>query len=205
MRREGRRAVLKLSRTFLGLIGRVSRDIDIEQLRTDVSTFTARHPELKRRELAERLVSRTARRAAALGAVASLPPGWAAFATMGPELSTLIWLQSRMILGLHLLHGLEPEPEERSAEVLMGLAAGAGIRMGRSLGTRAAEELAERLVVRALGREGSRIVPVAGIAAGALLNFAAVRAVGRAVLSRVEKLALPEAPPRIVDAIGRVS
>ena len=193
---------MKLSRLFLGIVGRAARDIDIEQLRADVSAFSARYPGLSRRAKAQRLISRTARRAAALGAVASLPPGWAAFAAMGPELSTLIWLQSRMVLGLHLLYDLTPEPEERSAEVLLGLAAGAGIRAGRSLGTRAGEELAERLVVRALGREGSHLVPLAGIAAGALLNFAAVKAVGRAVLVRVERLAQPEAPPRIVDVSG---
>lgn len=197
--------MVKLPDAFLGLVSRAARDIDMEQLRGDVAAFVARRPELTRREQADRLVKRTARRAAAIGAAASLPPGVGAALAVGPELTTMIWMQSRMILGLHLLYGIEPDPEERTDEVLMGLAAGAGVRVGRSLGKMAAEEVAKRLVVRALGRGGGRLVPLAGIAAGALLNFAAVTAVGRAVRVRLEKRVAAGAAPPVVDVKGRVS
>lgn len=186
---------MKLAETILALVARLTRDVDVSQVRSDVESFAARHAGLTRRGVADRMIVRTARRAAALGAAASLPPGWGALAAMGPELTTLIWLQSRLILGLHLLYGLEPDPVERSREVLAGLAAGVGIRTGRALGTRAAVELAERLAVRVLRREGTHLIPVAGVAAGALLNYAGVKAVGRAVLARIERRTLPGTAP----------
>lgn len=200
-----RGGLVKLSQRFLAVVTRAARDVDIDQLRSDVAAFSARRPELTRRQQAERLVRRTARRAAALGAAASLPPGWAAFAALGPELSTLIWLQSRMILGLHVLYGKEPDPEERGVEVLAGLASGAGMRFGRALGARAAEDIAERLVARTIGKGGSRFVPVVGIAAGTLLNYVAVIGVGRAVIAHLERQVAPEPPPLIVEAHGTVT
>ena len=73
---------------------------------------------------------------------------------------------------------------------------------------RAAEELATRLLARFVGREVSHLVPVLGAAAGAALNYGAVRAVGRAALRRVERLyGPPELPGTglILDASGSVS
>ncbi len=98
--------------------------------------------------------------------------------------------------------------EERALEVLAGLAAGAGMNVGRRLTTRAAEELAARLVVRRAGREVSHVVPVLGAGAGASLNYVAVRAVGRAALTRIEKrYGPPEIPGRgpVVDVAGRIA
>ena len=88
------------------------------------------------------MVDSTARRAALVGAVASAPPAWAAVAATAPELATLIVLQSRMIVGLHLLYGGDLEPEERALEIVAGLASGAGLSVGRRLTVRLAEELA---------------------------------------------------------------
>ena len=99
-------------------------------------------------------------------------------------------------------------PEERAIEVLAGLAAGAGMNVGRRLTTRAAEEIAERLVVRLAGREIAHVVPLLGAVAGAGLNYAAVRAVGRAALRRIERLyGPPEVPGRgpVLDVPGRLA
>ncbi|HQQ79303.1 MAG TPA: hypothetical protein PLB01_18280, partial [Thermoanaerobaculia bacterium] len=73
---------------------------------------------------------------------------------------------------------------------------------------RAAEEVAARLVVRLAGREIAHVVPVLGALAGAGLNYAAVRAVGRAALARVERLhGPPEIPGRgpVLDVPGRIA
>ena len=102
-----------------------------------------------------------------------------AVAATAPELTTLIILQSRMIVGLHLLYGGELDPEERALEVVAGLAAGAGLSVGRRLTVRLAEELATKLAARAVGRSIAPLVPLAGIAASAALNYGAVQAVGR--------------------------
>jgi hypothetical protein len=197
-----------LAETFLTLVRKATRELDLEDIRAEVIAFSARMPDVSTRQRGERMIRRTARRAAAIGALASLPPGWASIAAMAPELSALIVLQSRLILGLHLLYGGTPEPEERALEVLAGIAAGAGLNVSRRLTTRVAEELAGRLAIRIAGREAAHLVPLAGAAVSAALNYAAVRAVGRAALARVERLyGPPEVPGSgpVVEAKGEVS
>ena len=197
-----------LAETFLKMVEKATTDLDVERLRNDVQALAEKHPGTTTREKGERLVTKAARRAAVLGGVAGLPPGWAALATAAPELTALLILQSRLIVSLHLLYGAPMEPKERALEVLLGLASGAGINVGRRLTTRAAEEIAARLLARFVGREVSHLVPVLGAAAGAALNYGAVRAVGRAALRRVERLyGPPELPGTglILDARGSVS
>ena len=197
-----------LAETFLTLVRKATRELDLEDIRAEVIAFSARMPDVSTRQRGERMIRRTARRAAAIGALASLPPGWASIAAMAPELSALIVLQSRLILGLHLLYGGTPEPEERALEVLAGIAAGAGLNVSRRLTTRVAEELAGRLAIRIAGREAAHLVPLAGAAVSAALNYAAGRAVGRAALARVERLyGPPEVPGSgpVVEAKGEVS
>lgn len=184
-----------LAQTFLHLVERAAKDLDLEAIRAEVHAFSRKNSDLPTRKKAERMIDRSARRAAAIGALASLPPGWAALAATAPELAALIVMQSRLIVGLHVLYGGTPEPEERALEVLAGLAAGAGINIGRRLTTRAVEEIAARLAVRIAGREATHVVPVLGAVAGAALNYAAVRAVGRAALARVERLYGPPEVP----------
>jgi hypothetical protein len=197
-----------LAQTFLHLVERATKDLDLEAIQAEVHAFSRKFADLSTRKTAERMIDRTARRAAALGALASLPPGWAALAATAPELTALIVMQSRLIVGLHVLYGGTPEPEERALEVLAGLAAGAGINVGRRLTTRAVEEIAARLAVRIAGREATHVVPVLGAVAGAALNYAAVRAVGRAALARVERLyGPPEIPGTgpVLEAKGDVA
>jgi len=197
-----------LAETFLKMVEKATTDLDLERLRIAVRALAEKHPEATTREKGERLVTKAARRAAVLGGVAGLPPGWTALATAAPELTALLILQSRLIVSLHLLYGAPMEPKERALEVLAGLASGAGINVGRRLTTRAAEEIATRLLARFVGREVSHLVPVLGAAAGAALNYGAVRAVGRAALRRVERLyGPPELPGTglILDAKGKVS
>lgn len=199
---------MKIADSFLSLVRRASTDLDLESIREDVRAFALRHEGLPTREKAALMVASTARRAALVGAAASAPPGWASLATTAPEITTLIVLQSRMIVGLHLLYGADLDPEERALEVVAGLAAGAGLSVGRRLTTRLAEELVARLAAKALGRSLSRLVPLAGIAASAALNYVAVQAVGRAVLARVERRwGPPEIPGQgpVLEAEGRIA
>ena len=199
---------MKIAESFLALVRRASTDLDLERMREDVRAFSQRHAALPTREKARLMVDSTARKAALVGAAAAAPPGWAAAAATAPELTTLVVLQSRMIVGLHLLYGADLDPEERALEVVAGLAAGAGLSVGRRLTVRLAEELATRLAARALGRSLAHFVPLAGIAASAALNYAAVNAVGRAVAARVERrFGPPEIPGRgeVLEGEGRVA
>ncbi len=196
-----------LAETFLNLVKKATRELDLDDIRSEVLSFSRASPHLTTREKGERLIQRTARRAAAVGVIASLPPGWAAIAVIGPELSMLIVLQSRLIVGLHVLFGGTPEPDERALEVLAGIAAGAGINISRRLTARAVEEIAERIVLRVAGREATHFVPLLGAVASAALNYGAVTAVGRAALRRVERLyGPPEIPGQgpVVDVSGDV-
>ena len=186
-----------LSETFLRMVRRASSDLDMDRVRAEVARFSHRHRDLPTRQKGLRMIASTARRAAAVGAAASLPPGWLAFAATAPELSALLVMQSRLIVGLHLLYGGEPDPDERALEVLAGLAAGAGISVSRRLTARAAEEVASRLLLRLAGREATHVVPVLGALAAGTMNYWAVRGVGRAALARVERLyGPPEVPGR---------
>jgi hypothetical protein len=197
-----------LAETFLKVVEKAAKDLDLEALKTEMLAFSAKHPDLTTHEKAERLITTAARRAAALGAAASLPPGWLSLATIAPELSAVLVLQSRLIVSLHVLYGGPLSAEERALEVLAGLAAGAGMNVGRRLTTRAAEEIAARLVARLAGRELSHVVPILGAVAGAGLNYAAVRAVGRAALRRIERqYGPPEIPGRgpVVEVAGRIA
>lgn len=197
-----------LSETFLRMIRRASSDLDVDRLRSEVEQFCRKHTDLTTRQKGLRMIAATARRAAAVGAAASLPPGWLAFAATASELSALLVMQSRLIVGLHLLYGGEPDPDERALEILAGLASGAGIHVGRRLTTRAAEEAATRLIVRMAGREVTHIVPVFGAVAAGTLNYWAVRGVGRAALSRVERLyGPPEVPGKgpVLDVGGVIA
>ena len=197
---------MNLPQLFLSLVEKASKDLDVDSLRDNVHAFSERHPTLTTREKGHRMVRSTARRGAALGAIASLPPGWAAVLTLGPELSGLLVMQSRLILSLHLLYGGMPEPHERALEVMAGLAAGAGINFGRRMTARMAEELAERLVVRLIGREATHFVPLIGAAAAGTMNYFAILGVGKAAISRVESLYGPPPPSQpIVDVSGTVA
>ncbi len=199
---------MKIAESFLSLVKRASADLDVERIREDVRSFSSRHPDLPAREKAHLMVESTARRAALVGAAAGAPPGWAAVAATAPELTTLIVLQSRMIVGLHLLYGGELDAEERALEVVAGLAAGAGLSVGRRIAMVVAEELAARVVPKAAGKRLAPFAPLAGIVASAALDYAAVRAVGRAVIARVErKWGRPELPGAgpILDTAGRVA
>ena len=199
---------MKIAESFLSLVKRASTDLDVERIREDVREFSLRHQGQPTRQQALRLIAGTARRAALVGAAASAPPGWASVATTAPEITALIVLQSRMIVGLHLLYGADLDPEERALEVVAGLAAGAGLSVGRRLTVKLAEELATRLAARALGRSLAHLVPLAGIAASAALNYAAVQAVGRAVVARGERRwGPPEVPGAgpVLTIEGRVA
>ncbi len=199
---------MKIAESFLSLVKHASTDLDVERIREDVRTFALRHEGLPTRRQALLMVNSTARRAALVGAAASAPSGWAALAATAPELATLIVLQSRMIVGLHLLYGGDLEPEERMLEIVAGLASGAGLSVGRRLTVRLAEELATKLAARALGRSLAHVVPLLGVAASAALNYGVVMAVGRAVLARVDRQWGPPHIPGsgpVLDATGQVA
>ncbi len=199
---------MKIAESFLALVTRASTDLDVESIREDVRTFALRHEGLPTRRKAQLMVDSTARKAALVGAVASVPPGWAAVVASAPELATLVVLQSRMIVGLHLLYGGDLEPEERALEIVAGLASGAGLSVGRRVTVRLAEELAAKLAARALGRSFAHVVPLLGVAASAALNYGVVQAVGRAVVARVaQRWGPPEIPGSgpVLDAEGRVA
>ncbi len=199
---------MKLGDGLLRLIHRVTDDLDVARIRADVESFRARNATLSTRRKAERLIGITARKAALVGAAAGLPAGWGAALAAAPELTTLVVLQSRLIVGIHMLYGQDMDPGDRSGEILAGIAAGAGMQVGRRLTLRAAEEVAARLAARAVGREALHTVPLVGVAAGAILNYLVVEAVGKAVLARAERR---WGPPEIagsgpvVDVGGLVS
>ena len=141
------------------------------------------------------MIDRSARRAAAVGALASLPPGLGRPRGDGPRAGGAHRPAEPADRRPSRPVRRDPEPEERALEVLAGLAAGAGLNVGRRLTTRAAEEIGGPAGRPDRGPRGDPRRAAPGAVASAALNYAAVRAVGRAALARVERLYGPPEVP----------
>lgn len=175
----------------VSLLRRLVRDLDRERLAAEVQRFKRKNAELELDLQAAKLVRRTARRCALVGALASAPAGWLAIAALAPDLSYLISQQSRLVFSLSVLYGRDPSAAERMAEVALCLTAGMGTELAREAILEGIERgLSSRLLSRALRKAGSeglerlalRSVPVAGAVAGGAINYWAVKGVGNAAI-----------------------
>jgi hypothetical protein len=173
-------------------------EIDTDKLRGEIETLKANAPEeYQASDHARALSRRTAIRCAAAGAVTGLPSGLAALGTLGADLAYLVYQQFRLILGIATIYGHEPTSRERFAEALSCLAYSSGVGIGKhgiatvlESATIEGGVVAEKIGARFARERLTRIVPFVGAVSGGALNYAAVRAVGRAAIryyeSRVE-------------------
>jgi hypothetical protein len=157
----------------------------VTQLRVD-------HPEASNLDLARLLTKKSARAAAAVGAVAGSAGGPIGLLAMGPDIFNLVRLQSRLVLAIAFLHGRRPHVQERFREVLATLAISTGAsasRQGaryllrRGLEGKAAEKIVKKIAGRFIARKVPAAIPLIGGAAGAGLNYLAVNATAKAALA----------------------
>jgi hypothetical protein len=161
-------------------------EIDMEKIRREIDELRETSDAYEPREHARSLTRRTAIRCAAAGAVTGLPSGFLAIGTMGADLAYLMYQQFRLIVGIAAIYGQEPTGRERFAEALSCLAYSSGVGLGKQGLATVLESatieggvVADRIGMRFARKRLSKLVPFVGAVSGGVLNYAAVRAVGR--------------------------
>jgi len=126
------------------------------RLGEDGAPLASRVPAL-RGAVADELIRSFARKNAIVAAAVFIP---------GADLPVLALNQIRMVLRLEQAHGLDVDPRERAPEIAATVAAGLGLR--------------------AVARELLDLVPVAGWAVQGGVAYAGTRALGEAVVKRLQ-------------------
>lgn len=172
----------------------IFEEIDTDKLRREVNSLNTLAPNLDSARRARTLTRRTAIRCAAAGAVTGLPSGLIAIGTLGADLAYLVYQQFRLILGIATIYGHEPSSRERFSEALHCLAYASGVGIGKQglatiIGSATLEGglVAEKIGMRFARERLAKIVPLVGAVSGGALNYAAVRAVGRAAIRYYEE------------------
>lgn len=177
---------------FYDMLQKLVAEIDRDAVESEVRQLESGHPGLTRKEVAALLTRRAALKASTTGAAAGAAGGIIALIATAPDVLNLVRQQSRLILGIAILYGREPKPEERAREVLATLAISSGayaLRRGmtevirRGLEREIAERVGRRLVGRLVARRIPALAPIAGTFIGGSLNYLAVRAAGRAAVA----------------------
>jgi uncharacterized protein (DUF697 family) len=168
-------------------------EIDTAKIKAEVEAMRAGSPEFQPVEHARQLARRTAIRCAAAGAVTGLPSGLLAIGTLGADIAYLVYQQFRLIVAIATIYGHEPTRREQFGEALSCLAYSSGVGLGKqgvaTLLESATVEggvVAEKLGARFLRERLMKVVPFVGAISGGALNYAAVRAVGRAAIRYYE-------------------
>jgi uncharacterized protein (DUF697 family) len=110
--------------------------------------------------VADQLIRTFSRKSGIVGAAVFVP---------GADLPVIALHQLRLVLRLCQAHGLDPDPRERSPELVATLGAALGLR--------------------ALARQALDLVPFAGWAVKGAVAYAGTRALGEATRKRVEMVA----------------
>lgn len=184
-----RRADSVLEEVFRSLF----EEIDTDKLRSEVEALRAAAPDFKAKQHARTLARRTAIRCAAAGAVTGLPLGLAAIGTLGADLAYLMYQQFRLILGIAAVYGHDLSSRERFNEALSCVAYATGVGAGKQgIALLGSSAVMEKISMRALREQLTKLVPVVGIFTGGALNYASVHAVGRAAMRYYESRIDPE-------------
>ncbi|MGZ4778039.1 MAG: EcsC family protein [Thermoanaerobaculia bacterium] len=164
-------------------------EIDMEKIRHDIEEMRSASEDYQPKEHARTLTRRTALRCAAAGAVTGLPSGLFAIGTMGADLAYLVYQQFRLIVGIAAIYGHQPSGREQFTEALSCLAYSSGVGLGKQGLATVLESatieggiVADRIGMRFARERLTKFVPFVGAVSGGVLNYAAVRAVGRAAV-----------------------
>jgi uncharacterized protein (DUF697 family) len=168
-------------------------ELDTDKIKAEVEAMRASSPEFQPVEHARQLARRTALRCAAAGAVTGLPSGLLAIGTLGADIAYLVYQQFRLIVAIATIYGHEPSRREQFGEALSCLAYSSGVGLGKQgvatlleSATIEGGAVAEKLGARFLRERLMKMVPLVGAISGGALNYAAVRAVGRAAIRYYE-------------------
>jgi uncharacterized protein (DUF697 family) len=157
---------------YVALARTVWTDVDRDKVAKEVAKIRARYPGASNEELVSKLIRQTALRCAAIGAIASAPPGFLSIVPLAADFSYQVLALNRLVLTVARIYGRPTSREQRGATVAASLALGGGtefVRRNLVIG-----------VTRSLKRQrATHLVPVFGGLLGAIMSYASVRAVGR--------------------------
>ena len=157
---------------YVALARTVWSDVDRDKIAKEVAKIRARYPGASNEQLVSKLIRQTALRCAAIGAVASAPPGFLSIVPLAADFSYQVLALNRLVLTVARIYGRPTSREQRGATVAASLALGGGTEFVR-------RNLVKG-VTRSLKRQAAtHMVPVFGGLIGAIMSYASVRAVGR--------------------------
>lgn len=193
--RSSRYLGLLVSGNVSGLLESIVQDLDKEQILLEVEALRAKHPRMSDAKLCDALIakaSNTMSVAAVASGLAWAVPGvgiaTGSLATAA-ELVAMIVYQSRLVVSIAAVHGVDIRAKERSRDVVVCIAsstAGTAVQMGVQAAVRALTERIAAALARRTATALVKSIPIAGTvaglvggAAGAVFNRWAVKAVGR--------------------------
>src|SRR5688572_13140108 len=157
---------------YVALARAVWTDVDRDRIADEVRKFREKHPEASREELVSRLIRQTALRCAAVGAVASAPPGVLAIVPLAADFSYQVLALNRLVLTIARIYSKPTTREQRAASVASSLALGGGTEFLR--------RQVVKTVTNSLRRQrAASLVPAFGAVLGGVMSYTAVHAIGR--------------------------
>lgn len=157
---------------YVALARTVLTDVDHDKIVVEVRKIRQRYPDASNEELVQRLIRQTALRCAAIGAIASAPPGFLSIVPLAADFSYQVLALNRLVLTIARIYGRPTTREQRGATVAASLAFGGGTEFFRRSIVKG--------VSRSLKRQGAaHLVPLFGGLLGAIMSYASVRGIGR--------------------------
>lgn len=200
----------KLNDKFYFLLENLFRELDQNALKLEVEALKKRKPQATKSELVSLLTRRAALKAGFTGMGAGAPGGFLGLLAIGPDIYNLVRQQSRLILSIAFVYEQEPHLEERIREVLatLAIATGAtasqrGVRylISKGMTTSSFKALLRKVAGKYAARKlPAAIGPIVGGAAGAAINYAAVKSISSLAEDYYRELnqaALTATPPAL--------
>jgi len=157
---------------YLALTRTVLTNTDRDKIVQEVRKIRLKYPSASDADLADTVIRQTALRCAAIGAVASAPPGLLAIVPLAADFSYQVLALNRLVLTIARIYSKPTTREQRAASVAASLALGGGTEFLR--------RQVVRTVTNSLRRQrAASLVPAFGAVLGGVMSYAAVYAIGR--------------------------
>ncbi len=157
---------------YVALTRTVLTDIDRDKVVQEVRKIRLKYPGASDDDLAKTVIRQTALRCAAIGAVASAPPGLLAVVPLAADFSYQVLALNRLVLTIARIYSKPTTREQRAASVAASLALGGGTEFLR--------RQAVKTVTNSLRRQrAATLVPGFGAVLGGIMSYVAVYTIGR--------------------------
>lgn len=157
---------------YVVLTRTVLTDIDSDKIVQEVRKIRLKYPDASDDELARTVIRQTALRCAAIGAIASAPPGFLAVVPLAADLSYQVLALNRLVLTIARIYSKPTSREQRAASVAASLALGGGTEFVR-------RQLVKSVTSSLRRKSAASLVPFFGAILGGVMSYTAVHTIGR--------------------------